>query len=986
MKIQSAAKGFLACAVVVGAQLDADVLHASEQDDAVYELAQGCYAIQSPTTGYYLKKYYKGGPVDNGLSYRFESIEAEEASHFFFKPTSFANYMLTDKDGRYLASHLPAQISAGRYAGTFAEWKMEASGDSINGFKYSFRGTALNMWLRHNYSDGGLYFFDLLNPTNRTSEAEFNLVAQSDCKSFPEIEVNVSGDKEALKGDPNAPVRGFVDPHTHITSYEFMGGKMMHGKPFHRWGVETALSDSSSIHGPNGSLDLIGNLYTFGDPNKRYDTRGWPEFPWWPNHEQMSHSGYYYKWIERAYMSGLRLMVTDLVENEVLCKVQSTVNPGSWINPNSCNTMDSIRLQVQRLNEMQAYIDAQSGGPGKGFFQLVNSPEQAREVIANGQMAVLMGVEASETFNCGKKDSCNRNDIEAQLNELYDLGVRTIYPAHKFDNQLSGSRVEHGFINVGQLLATEKFFETKECDQDTGGNYFTSGFPIIGDVPFIKEILDAAGLNPQYDETIQHCNKHGLTELGVYLVNRMIDKGMLIELDHTSSDSATAIMDIVEARNYSGVISSHSWMSPSRNGGLHNNMKRLIHSGGFVAPYNWHANSIAGSISNYLDEVEKTPYLNGVSFGTDMSGLGSQPGPRDNVDTNPLNYPFTSEFGFVFDKQVSGNRTFDLNVDGIAHYGMVADHIQDLREQAPSRIYESVMNSAEAYLQMWERAEANTNEDYVNPLMPYVSIYNRKAGRCMDVPGHDDNLNNGTNVQLWDCDDDSYDQHWIYDKERQMFVNRADPSKCLDNRGQAYNNGEIVIWDCVDSDNLRWTYTGNVLASKHNSSIVADAYSTGNGGNVGQWEYHGADWQQWELRPFMPVHRWVDFRDIRSGKCLDVTNSQASNGTKVQLHDCNGTAAQQWYYDSIKGTLKSQLDGNMCLDVPNGDVSEGVQLQIWECQEGNLNQQFDRSNRAFRSRHNTNRVVDAAGDYNGAAIVMWEYHGGGNQKWRPSLN
>ncbi len=186
------------------------------------------------------------------------------------------------------------------------------------------------------------------------------------------------------------------------------------------------MKDSKDIHGPDGSLDIIGNLYAFNDVNFRYDTRGWPEFPFWPNHQSLSHMGYYYKWIERAYLSGLKLMVTHLVENEVLCKVQSTVNPGSWINPNSCDTMDSIHLQIQSLNDMQDYIDAQSGGPGKGFFRIVTSPQEARQVMANGQMAVLMGVEASETFNCGQKDKCNRNTVENALDELYDLGARSI--------------------------------------------------------------------------------------------------------------------------------------------------------------------------------------------------------------------------------------------------------------------------------------------------------------------------------------------------------------------------------------------------------------------------------------------------------------------------------------------------------------------------------------------------------------------------------
>lgn len=981
MNIKLFSTSLLICAV-----LTTSGVWAQSNEEAVYGLAQGCYAIQSPTNGRYLKKYYKGGLIDNGLGYRFEDISAQEASHFFLKPTSFSNYLLTDKDGRYLASHLPAEISAGRYAGEFAEWLMSAVDDGGGDRFFQFHNNALNMRLRHNYSSGKLYYFDLLNPYNLTSETRFRLVAQDDCTPFPEVMVNVGGDLDALKGAADDPVRGFVDPHTHITSYEFMGGKMMHGKPFHRWGVEQALNDSSVIHGPNGSLDLIGNLYTFNDVNFRYDTRGWPDFPWWPNHQQMSHMGYYYKWIERAYLSGMRLIVTHLVENEVLCKVQSTINPASWVNPNSCNTMDSIRLQAQRLHEMEAYIDAQAGGPGKGFFRLIASPAEARQVIADGKLAVLMGVEASETFNCGLADDCNRNTVEEGLNELYALGIRVVYPAHKFDNQLSGSRVENGFINIGQLLSSGRFFETKECDADTKGAHFTSGFPLIGDVPFIKEILDAVNANPEYDETIEHCNKYGLSELGVYLINRLIDKKMLIELDHLSADAATEVMDIAEARNYSGLISSHSWMNAAGDGGLHNNTIRLIQAGGFVAPYNSDANALDADISRHLDEVEQTPYLEGVGFGTDMSGLGGQPGPRDNVDTHPLEYPFTSEFGLVFHKQVSGNRVFDLNSDGIAHYGMVADHIQDVREQASGRVYESIMNSAEAYLQMWERAEANNDTTYFDPLELFVKIINRSANRCMDISGHDNNLFNGANVQLWSCDDESFDQHWLFNKQTRMFENRADRSKCLDNRGQDYSGGEVVIWDCVDSDNLRWTYNGNKLASMHDPDIVADAYGTVNGSNVGQWAYHGGKNQQWELRPMRAIHTWVDFRDKREGKCLDVSGGNNANGTKVQLYACNGTPAQQWYFDPVKGTLRSQLPGNKCLDIPNGNTDNGTQLQIWDCQEGNINQQFNKNGNKFSSRLNGSKVMDAGGTSNGSPIVLWNYHGGNNQKWRAGLN
>jgi len=982
MKLKHVTSSLLVCAAFMSAHVQAN-----SNEDAVHELAQGCYAVQSGVNGQFLKKYTKGGVIDDGLSYRFENVGADDAAHFFFKPSSLNNYLITDKDGRYLASHLPAEISAGRYAGVFAEWEVTAKDDESGGHVFKLRGNALDMGLKHNYSDGGLYFFDLLNPGNNDSEKTFTLVAQNDCTAFPEVSTNVTGDLNNLKGDVNAPVRGWIDAHTHITSYEFFGGKFMAGEPFNRWGVEEALKDSSGLHGPDGALDLIGNLYAVGDVNFRYDTEGWPNFPYWPRHDALSHMGYYYKWMERAYLSGQRMLTMSIVESEVLCWAQSTINPASWVNPNSCNIMDSIRLQAQRINELEAYIDAQSGGPGKGWFRIVRSPEDARQIIADGKLAVLLGIEASETFDCGLKDHCNRNTLDAKLDEVYNLGVRAVYPTHKFDNELGGASTNaaDGFINLGQYLSAGRFMETKECDEHTAGNSFTSGFPLLGSIPFVSDILDIIGLNPQYDESIEHCNKYGLSGLGVYLVNRLIDKKMLIELDHLSSQSATEVMDIVEARGYSGVITSHSWMSDGKAGQLHENTKRLFRAGGFGSPYNSNVHGNEGSMSRYLDVIEETPYLAGVGIGSDMSGLGGQAGPRGDVATDPLVYPFTNEFGFTFDKQVSGNRTFDLNQDGIAHYGLLGDQIQDMRLRSSTRVYEALMNSTEAFLQMWERAEAAPKTQYHDPLDNYVKIYNRKAQRCMDIGGHDNNVVNGANVQLWDCDDESFDQQWLWDRTTGMMRNRVNNNMCLDNRGQAHNDGEIVVWECVDSDNLRWTYNMNTLASKHNSNIVADAYSYDNGGNVGQWEYNGRQWQEWELRPMSAIYKWVDWRDKRKGKCIDVTGGVAANGTNVQLHSCNGSDAQKWFYDPVLGTMLSGLAGNFCLTTPNGNTANHSQLQISECVVGDVNQMFDKDGNNFNSRLNSNQKIDASGTNSGDAIIFHEANGGDNQKWRAGL-
>lgn len=684
--------------------------------EAASGLAQGCFAIQSAGSGQYLSRAQ--GLIGSELLFKFRNVPIAEAEHFFVKPAAQDAFLLTDRRGDYLTSLVPSVESPAPKPSIAAEWAISAQQVSTNNFQFQIKNRVTQQpiqfeFLKTNWVKAWWGSYPVVTPV---IERQFKLVAQSDCRPYPEITSNVRGDRNLLKGNVNVPVRGYVDAHTHITSYEFMGGRVMHGAPFHRWGVPNALDDSRRTHGINGSLDLIGNIFVYGTPTHQYDTRGWPDFPWWPNPEQLTHSGYYYKWMERAWLSGLRITVAQVVENEVLCNAQSVINPIGWVGHNSCNEMDSIRLQVKRLREMQNYIDAQYGGAGKGFFRIVTSPAEARRVIADGKMAVVMGIEASETLNCGAHDFCSIATIDAGLNELYNLGIRGMFPAHKFDNQLSGAVLEDGFINVGEALSTGHYYEAEPCNAETRGKPMTSGIPLIGEVPPISGLLGQIHATPTYEKSDDLCNWRGLTDKGVYLVNRMIDLNMIIEIDHMSDKAAKQVMDIVDARHYSGVVSSHSFMRPAKDGSLHRDFQRMLNAGGFAAHYGQGVDGARSNYQRYLDAVKKTPYLPAVGIGTDMSGLGGQPGARGNAATDPLRYPFTNEFGLVFDKQVSGNRTFDLNKDGMAHYGMLADQMQDIRERSGKEVYEAVMKSAEGYLQMWERAEANTNKGHFNPL------------------------------------------------------------------------------------------------------------------------------------------------------------------------------------------------------------------------------------------------------------------------------
>jgi hypothetical protein len=178
----------------------------------------------------------------------------------------------------------------------------------------------------------------------------------------------------------------------------------------------------------------------------------------------------------------------------------------------------------------------------------------------------------------------------------------------------------------------------------------------------------------------------------------MMRKGMIVETDHMSMKARRQTLSILEASKYPGVISSHSW-------GDLGSQKRLQKLGGLVGP-------ISNVATHFADEWRvaranrDTRFFFGTPFGSDINGLHAQPEPRSGAAQNPVVYPFRSfDGGSVIDRQHSGTRVYDINSDGVDHYGLYPDWIEDLRKVAGKQIVDDMANGAEAYLQMWRRAE-----------------------------------------------------------------------------------------------------------------------------------------------------------------------------------------------------------------------------------------------------------------------------------------
>jgi len=639
-------------------------------DESRYSLAGECRTLRIGS----------GEVTGSGLGYVVRSGSGEP---FYMKASGLGNYLLEDSDRRLIATAaLGNGVIASSQPGPTADWELRDSGDG-------FTLTSLQTGRALAVDAGG-------SLVQSNGQGATVVPHRADgCSSFPEPGLGATGDP--WHGATSyAEVEGTIDAHNHVTAYEFLGGDAHCGEPWSRYGVTAALVDCPD-HYPNGAGALLENLL-YGNPVRTHDPVGWPTFKDWPAPASQTHEQTYYRWIERAFLGGERLMVNNLVENVALCEIYP-------IKHNSCRDMDSVRLQARRIHELEEYIDAQSGGPGQGWFRIVRTPFEARKAINEGKMAVVLGVETSEIFGCGGSESaprCDRDQILRGLDEIEDMGVASLFPIHKFDNAFGGVRFDGGSfgvaINAANFKQTGHFWEIEPCQGEEKDNEQVNALPEGSEIidTGLQAFGSAGATVPVYGPP-PHCNKLGLTPLGEFLVEQMIDRGLMIEVDHMSAKSSSRALELAEERGYSGVISSHSWMDTHKR-------SRVYGLGGFIEP-------ITTSPESFIDEWRELRaaadprFKFGIGYGADTNGFHSQPGPRGADQPNPVTYPFTSLDGRIsFDKQVAGQRTWDVNVDGVAQYGLHPDWMEQLRLLAGRPIADDLMSGAEAYLQTWERA------------------------------------------------------------------------------------------------------------------------------------------------------------------------------------------------------------------------------------------------------------------------------------------
>jgi len=720
-------------------------------NEGVESFAGGCYVIDATDPGSDDTRWLAATP--SGKAFAFTAREAESGARFYLKASDLGTYLFYDQDGQYLVAEdgpleRRAELESDvlRIDDTYvsgAEWVLTVSPRDAHRFQ-----------LQHRRSGKFLEATGFLTDDPATA-AVVALYPETGCTEHPELTVDAEGEV-APRRFADGSVYGIVDTHSHmLTNFAFGGGGIFHGAPFHRLGVAHALPDCSLFHGEEGRMDLLGFAYDQGSEGNfdvgvflpallfgflsefNHHTAGWPDFTGWPNAPFSStHQTQYYRWLERAYKGGLRLVVQHATSNSVMCDL--IVGQGIQQVRYGCNDMLATDRQIAEAYNLERYIDAQSGGAGKGWFRIVKSPAEARAVIDGGKLAVILGIEVSNLFDCflvppAGAPTCDAAYISAQLDRYHAMGVRAIFPVHKYDNAFSPGDGHRAISEVGNFANSGHWSSfTLDCPADVtapfdrgnvnfGGlnqprpDYFSappndfSGFaddPVSTLIPFVEN-LQAPALEGDY------CQSHGLTAQGEALLQGMMARGMIVEIDHLPQKSYQRAFEILSQNQYPAAATHAS----EYGGRIYENAGvSKTHLGRCADPAR--PGAIADSLRDRAARMQAAGGYPAPGFGFDLNGFADAAEPRFGAKSkctaaqeNPVTYPFTAFGGDVtFVEPRIGNRVLDFNTEGMVHVGLLPELIEDARRTGvPDSEIELLFRSAEGYLRMWERAESRSS-------------------------------------------------------------------------------------------------------------------------------------------------------------------------------------------------------------------------------------------------------------------------------------
>ncbi len=403
----------------------------------------------------------------------------------------------------------------------------------------------------------------------RRRRRPFEFVDADGCPEYPEVDINVTGGPTT--GSPSyGEVAGLLDGHMHGMAYEFLGGRAHCGKPWDRFGAPVR---AARLPRPRGRRRLRARCSrTSSTAIRRAATTrsaGRPSRTG-PTRNSLTHEQSYWRWLERAWRGGLRVYVNLFVENRVLCEVYPLQE--------ELLQRDGERPAARRATsaQMQDYIDAQFGGPGKGFFRIVTNPYRGPQGHQRGQ--ARRGPGHGDLGAVRLRAESTRPDLRRSRHRLLARqaprasACRQLEIINKFDNALTGVAGDNGTHRrrsptpaTSSPPAASGAWSPATTRPTTTTRRRPRSLPHNDDADHRQRPrLRPGRARCRSIPSGPLCNTRGLSDLGEYAIRGMIKRHMIFDPDHMSVMARNQALNLVESEDYSGIISSHSWSTATR--------------------------------------------------------------------------------------------------------------------------------------------------------------------------------------------------------------------------------------------------------------------------------------------------------------------------------------------------------------------------------------------------------------------------------------
>ena len=542
-----------------------------------------------------------------------------------------------------------------------------------------------------------------------------------------------------LGPQPAGPLRGFVDLHTHPLANLGFGGKLFYGGPdagsllpadpdcnrdVRAANMQQALGHDGSTHGSFGvggpfSSGGLGVQNSCGDAlreqvihgvqkgtsgaaDESSDAHGAPDFPEWPVWADITHQKMWVDWIQRAYAGGLRVLVALAVNNKTLGDM--TAGPGDF------PTDDKASADLQ-IGEIKAFVARHPD-----FMEMAYSPTDLERIVRANRLAVVAGIEVDNIGNLQTVNPLTSQAIVAEIQRLYNEGVRYIFPVHVLDNSFGGTAAYEDLFNYSNYREAGHWWDLECLYPSVNYRFQAQGFDLFilaGEAAKIG--LDFSLRHPPAYPSCGQSNSRGLTAEGTIALEEMMRLGMLIDIDHMSEK--TQVSAIALAKTVSNGMTLFGYPLNSGHSGLRGYFpsgvsrkpsdatERSMDTSLYAAIAALHGMAGVGSANltsyQWLEMYGQVVRVMGgavAGFGTDTDGLamGMPPRPGSAV-------PYDDNFP----RSAAGTKWFNYNTDGVAHYGMLNDFVRDARTLpgGVELIDNTLMSGANYFLETWQRCE-----------------------------------------------------------------------------------------------------------------------------------------------------------------------------------------------------------------------------------------------------------------------------------------